>query len=59
MVLDVIAWVIVGIMGSIFVGVLGKIVADPPTYTASFVVGAVFVGVVAAVGWAFVRVVGG
>lgn len=59
MVLDVIAWVIVGIVGLIFVGVLGKIVAEPRTYTGCFVAGAVYVGVIAAVGWALLRVVGG
>ena len=59
MVLDVIAWGIVGIMGLIFVAVVGKGVANPPTFIKCFLVGIVVVWVIAAVGWAFVRVAGG
>ena len=66
MVLDVIAWGIVGIMGLIFTGVVGKVVADPPSYSACLLAGIIFLGFVAmflaavgAVIWAFIRVVGG
>lgn len=63
---DIAVWVIIVATALVFVGVVGKVVANHPTFITSFVAGAIFLlmgtvfgGVLAAVGWAFIRLVGG
>lgn len=64
--IDIIAWAIIIATAIIFIGVVGKVVADPPSHSTCLLAGIIFLGVgamflaaVGAVVWALIRVVGG